>query len=60
MLAAARLTSGIPFHVVHAKKAGASREEVVSVILVGLPAVGHAVTQALSAAIEAYNASDRD
>lgn len=60
VLAATRLTSGIPFHVVQAKKAGASRQEVVSALLVGLPAVGHAVTQALPAAIDAYDAPDRD
>lgn len=55
VLAALRLESGVPFHVVHAKEAGASRDEVVSAILVGLPAVGHAVTQALPAALRAYD-----
>jgi alkylhydroperoxidase/carboxymuconolactone decarboxylase family protein YurZ len=53
VLAALRMESGIPFHVVHAKQAGASREEVVSAILVGLPAAGHAVTQILPAALRA-------
>ena len=56
VLAALRLESGIPFHVGSAKKAGATREEVISAILVGLPAAGHAVTQALPAAIAAYDA----
>jgi len=37
VLAALRLESGVPFHVVSAKGAGASREEVISAILVGLP-----------------------
>ena len=56
VLAALRLESGVPFHVQAARQAGASREEVVSAILVGLPAAGHAVTQALLAAIAAYDA----
>ena len=56
VLAALRLESGVPFHVQAARQAGASREEVVSAILVGLPAAGHAVTQALPAAIAAYDA----
>lgn len=55
VLAALRMESGVPFHVVHAKEAGASRDEVVSAILVELPAVGHAVTQALPAALRAYD-----
>lgn len=56
VLAALRLESGIPFHVVHAKQAGASRDEVISAILVGLPAAGNVVTQALPAAVRAYDA----
>jgi alkylhydroperoxidase/carboxymuconolactone decarboxylase family protein YurZ len=55
VLAALNRTSGIPFHVQAAKKAGASREEVISAVLVGLPAAGHAVTQALPVAVEAYD-----
>jgi len=55
VLAALNRTGGIAFHVQVAKKAGASREEVISAILVGLPAAGHAVTQALPLAIEAYD-----
>jgi len=57
VLAAMRMESGIPFHVQTAKQLGASREEVISAILVGLPAAGHAVTQALPAAVAAYDAS---
>lgn len=57
VLAALRMESGIPFHVQSAKNAGASREEVISAILVGLPAVGHSVTQVLPAAIAAYDNS---
>jgi alkylhydroperoxidase/carboxymuconolactone decarboxylase family protein YurZ len=57
VLAALRLESGVPFHVQQAKQRGASRDEVISAILVGLPAAGHGVTQALPAAIAAYDAS---
>lgn len=56
VLAALRMESGIPFHVQSAKKAGATREEVISAILVGLPAAGHVVTQALPVAVNAYDA----
>ena len=55
VLAALRLESGVPFHVAHAREAGASRDEVISAILVGLPAAGNVVTQALPAAIRAYD-----
>ena len=57
VLAALGLGSGVPFHVQAAKWAGASREEVVSAILVGLPAAGHAVTQVLPAAVAAYDSA---
>lgn len=57
VLAALRLESGVPFHVGLAKQAGASREEVISAILVGLPAAGNTVTQSLPAAISAYDAA---
>ena len=57
VLAALRLESGIPFHVQSAKQAGASREEVISAILVGLPAAGLGVTQVLPAAIAVYDAT---
>jgi alkylhydroperoxidase/carboxymuconolactone decarboxylase family protein YurZ len=39
-----------------AKQAGATRQEVISAILLGLPAAGNAVTQALPAALAAYDA----
>jgi len=55
VLAALRLESGIPFHVKAAKQSGATRDEVISAILVGLPATGHVVTQVLPAAIAAYD-----
>jgi len=57
VLAALRLESGIPFHVQLAKKAGASRAEVMSAVLVGLPAVGNGVIQSLPAALAAYDAA---
>jgi alkylhydroperoxidase/carboxymuconolactone decarboxylase family protein YurZ len=58
VLATLRIESGVPFHVQSAKQAGASREEVISAILVGLPAAGHVVTQVLPAAITAYDAEE--
>jgi alkylhydroperoxidase/carboxymuconolactone decarboxylase family protein YurZ len=57
VLAALRLDSGVPFHVRIAKQAGASREEVISALLIGLPAAGHGVTQSLPPAIEAYDSA---
>ena len=56
VLAALNLESGVPFHVQAARQLGASRDEVISAILVGLPAAGHGVTRVLPAAIAAYDA----
>jgi len=55
VLAALRMESGVPFHVQSARQAGASRAEVVSAILVGLPAAGLGVTQVLPAALAAFD-----
>jgi len=55
VLAALRLESGVPFHVRVARDAGATRNEVISAILIGLPAAGHGVTQVLPAALAAYD-----
>lgn len=55
VLSAVRLESGIPFHVKMAKMNGATREEIVSAVLVGLPAVGNIVTSALPIAIIAFD-----
>ena len=55
VLAALRLESGIPFPVATAKAQGATREEVISALLVGLPAAGHVVTQVLPVALVAYD-----
>ena len=46
----------MPFHTQAAKAVGATREEVIDAVLVGLPAAGHGVTQALPAALAAYDA----
>jgi alkylhydroperoxidase/carboxymuconolactone decarboxylase family protein YurZ len=50
-----RLESGIPLHVAIAKEAGASRDDVLTAILVGLPAAGNVVMRALPIAIQAYD-----
>ena len=57
ILAAVRLESGLPFHVADAKRLGATRNEIVSAVLAGLPAVGNAVVQALPVALAAFDAS---
>ncbi len=56
VLAALRAESGVPFHVASAKRLGATRQEIISAILVGLPAAGQVVVQALPAALAAYDA----
>ncbi len=55
VLSAANMTGGLPFHVLSAKKLGATREEIKSAVLVGLPAVGLAVIQALPVALQSYD-----
>ncbi len=56
VLAALRLESGVPFHVRQAREAGASRAEVISAILIGLPAAGNGVTVSLPAALAVFDA----
>lgn len=56
VMAALNRTSGIAFHVKSLKAKGATREEVISAILVGLPLAGQIVTQSLPAAVAAYDA----
>jgi alkylhydroperoxidase/carboxymuconolactone decarboxylase family protein YurZ len=56
VLAALRMESGIPFHVTLAKQAGATRDEVISAVLLGLQPAGHAVTACLPTALDAYDA----
>ncbi|NOW92498.1 alkylhydroperoxidase/carboxymuconolactone decarboxylase family protein YurZ [Clostridium beijerinckii] len=55
VLASSRLEGGLPFHVKHAKSLGATREEIISAVLIGLPAVGNIVIQSLPIAINAYD-----
>ncbi|MBU2699858.1 alkylhydroperoxidase/carboxymuconolactone decarboxylase family protein YurZ [Sporomusaceae bacterium BoRhaA] len=55
VLAALRLEGGLPFHVKHAKSLGASRDEIISAILIGLPATGNVVIQALPIALNAFD-----
>jgi len=55
VLAAVGLESGIPFHVKRAKELGASREDIKSAILLGLPAVGNKVVKSLSIALNAFD-----
>ncbi len=55
VLAALRMESGVPFHVQMAKRAGATREEIISAVLVGLPAAGNQVIGVLPAALAAYD-----
>lgn len=57
VLAALNRTSGIAFHVASLKAKGATRDEVISAILVGLPLAGAVVTQSLPAALAAYDAA---
>ena len=56
VLAALGLESGIPFLVKSAVPSGASRQEIISAILVGLLAAGDRVTQALPEAIATLGA----
>ena len=55
ILAALGMDSGIPFHVSLAKKSGATKEEIIHAVLIGLPPAGHKVTQVLPQITEAYN-----
>jgi alkylhydroperoxidase/carboxymuconolactone decarboxylase family protein YurZ len=58
VLAALRMEGGLPFHVKHAKVLGASRDEVISAILTGLPAAGNAVIQSIPTGVQAYDEND--
>lgn len=55
VLVSSRLEGGLPFHVKHAKSLGATRDEIIGAVLVGLPAVGNIVIQALPIALNAYD-----
>ena len=58
VLSALGLTSGIPFHVGAAKSQGATREEILGAVLVGLPAAGMAVIQSLPVALESFDGAN--
>lgn len=55
VMAAVGLESGIPFHVKRAKELGATRDEIKSAILLGLPAVGNKVIRSLPIALDAFD-----
>lgn len=55
VMAAVRLESGLPFHVKMAKSRGATREEIIGSILVGLPAVGNGIIHSLPIALQAFD-----
>jgi alkylhydroperoxidase/carboxymuconolactone decarboxylase family protein YurZ len=55
VLASVGLESGIPFHVKRARDLGALRDDIISAILIGLPAVGNKVTKALPIALDAFD-----
>jgi len=59
VLGATGNTSGIPFHVLSAKSHGASRQEVLSAVLIGLPAAGSVVIASFLAAVEAYGGQNK-
>ena len=55
VLAATRMGGGLAFHVKSAKSLGATRDEIKSAVLCGLPAVGLQVIEALPAALQSYD-----
>lgn len=55
VLGALGLQRGIPFHATEAKRLGATRNEVISAVLVGLPAAGNRVIEALEEAVHPFN-----
>ncbi|MCB9497438.1 MAG: carboxymuconolactone decarboxylase family protein [Fibrobacteria bacterium] len=54
VLSALGLDSGVPFHADLARQAGATRDEVVGAVLVGLPAAGNVVVKSLPPALSAF------
>lgn len=55
VMAATGLESGIAWHVKALKKQGATRDEIKSAVLVGIPAVGMHIMKPLELALEAYD-----
>lgn len=60
VLAALGRESGVPFHAAEAKSAGASRAEVISAVLIGLPAAGSGVIACLPAAMAVFDPGEGD
>lgn len=54
VLAATGLESGLPFHVGMARDLGATRDEIISATLLGLPAVGHKVIASLPIVLKSF------
>ncbi|AMP20454.1 carboxymuconolactone decarboxylase [endosymbiont 'TC1' of Trimyema compressum] len=55
VLAATGILGGLPFHVKSAKLLGASRAEIKSALLVGMPVTGLKVTEALLIGLNSYD-----
>jgi alkylhydroperoxidase/carboxymuconolactone decarboxylase family protein YurZ len=55
VLSAVNLNSGLPYHVNLAKQQGATRDEVMNAVLIGLSAVGNIVIKSLPIALNAYD-----
>ena len=55
VLAALGLERGIAFHAAEARRLGASRDEVRSTILIGLPAAGNRVIESLAEALRPFD-----
>lgn len=55
VLSAVNLDSGLPYHINMAKQQGATREEIINAVLIGLPAVGNIVLKSLPIALNAYD-----
>ena len=55
VLSVLKIESGIPFHVKHAKSLGVNRDEIISAVLIGLPAAGHSITSCLLIALNAFD-----
>ena len=58
VLAALRMESGLSFHVAHARRLGASRSDVISAVLTGLPAAGMAVVTMFPAVMRALDLAE--
>lgn len=55
VLSSCDMTEGLYHHVLEAKELGASRDEVKSAVLLGLPVVGSPIIEALAVALQEYD-----